>query len=243
MEKPYERLRHARQAAGFKSASAAARQFGWNEAAYRHHENGTRGYNVEQAVIYGDAFKVAPSWLLDLGLGKSDSWRIPLGKLYAEALLPRMTWKDDGVEAANAACETFGLFLLPELSVTANSVDAVEDETGFPRFHFVHPETVAVPRQKFERGFMFMMRCPPSLAKAVAEEGDMLLVDSEMGEIKAQPQLWVVRNFDEILVCWAKRLGDGQSIALPDSLDGKAMPLDKDANLVGLVEWVGRSIK
>lgn len=61
-----ERLRQARQKAGFESATDAASRFGWTESAYRHHENGTRNYGLDAARKYGRAFKVKPGWLLGL---------------------------------------------------------------------------------------------------------------------------------------------------------------------------------
>jgi phage repressor protein C with HTH and peptisase S24 domain len=61
-----ERLREARKKAGFESASAAAEAFGWKPAAYRHHENGTRDFDVETAKRYGRGFKINPGYLLAL---------------------------------------------------------------------------------------------------------------------------------------------------------------------------------
>lgn len=59
-----DRLREARKKAGFGSAAAAAEAFGWQEAGYRHHENGTRNFGPDAAKKYGRAFKVKPAWLL-----------------------------------------------------------------------------------------------------------------------------------------------------------------------------------
>lgn len=61
-----ERLKAAREKAGFGSAAAAAQAFGWTESAYRHHENGTRQFGPDAAKRYGRAFKVKPGWLLGL---------------------------------------------------------------------------------------------------------------------------------------------------------------------------------
>jgi len=61
-----DRLRQARLDAGYSSAAEAAQAFGWKEAAYRHHENGTRGYGADAARRYGRAFKVKPAWLLGI---------------------------------------------------------------------------------------------------------------------------------------------------------------------------------
>lgn len=59
-----KRLKLARERAGFSSASAAADNFGWGSAGYRHHENGTRAFGADAARKYGRAFKVKPGWLL-----------------------------------------------------------------------------------------------------------------------------------------------------------------------------------
>jgi phage repressor protein C with HTH and peptisase S24 domain len=64
-----ERLKEAREKAGYTSAAAAARAFGWGEAGYRHHENGTRDYGDEEAQRYARAFKRPAEWLL-WGKGK-----------------------------------------------------------------------------------------------------------------------------------------------------------------------------
>jgi phage repressor protein C with HTH and peptisase S24 domain len=61
---PWQRLKIARERAGYETASAAARAFGWPEARYRHHENGQRNFKKDSAVTYGRAFKVAPEWLM-----------------------------------------------------------------------------------------------------------------------------------------------------------------------------------
>jgi SOS-response transcriptional repressor LexA len=71
-----ERLKAAREKAGFGTASDAARAFGWTESAYRHHENGTRGFGADAAKKYARAFKVKPGWLL--GLDNVDSGPPPL---------------------------------------------------------------------------------------------------------------------------------------------------------------------
>ncbi len=60
------RLREARIKAGYDSAADAARAFGWEIPAYRHHENGTRAFDVEAAKRYARAFRVNPGWLLAL---------------------------------------------------------------------------------------------------------------------------------------------------------------------------------
>jgi SOS-response transcriptional repressor LexA len=68
-----DRLRKARELAGYASASDAARVFGWGEAGYRHHENGTRGFSLDAAKKYARAFRVKPGWLLGMeGIDSAD---------------------------------------------------------------------------------------------------------------------------------------------------------------------------
>lgn len=60
----HDRLKTARTDAGYESASEAARALGINVATYVHHENGTRGFNIEAATKYSRRFGVALEWLL-----------------------------------------------------------------------------------------------------------------------------------------------------------------------------------
>ena len=64
MENMGERLRHAREKAGFGSAMAAAKRFGWPPSTYAAHENGQNQFSVDVAEKYARAFKVTAAWLL-----------------------------------------------------------------------------------------------------------------------------------------------------------------------------------
>jgi phage repressor protein C with HTH and peptisase S24 domain len=59
-----ERLRQARERAGFTSARSAALRFGWIPSTYASHENGQTPVPVKDAPRYGRAFKVSAAWLL-----------------------------------------------------------------------------------------------------------------------------------------------------------------------------------
>ena len=63
-----DRLRNARMAAGFASATDAIEYCKWKGSTYRAHENGQNNFNVEYATRYGNAYGVSASWLL-LGEG------------------------------------------------------------------------------------------------------------------------------------------------------------------------------
>jgi hypothetical protein len=68
-DKPHDRLRRAREAAKFKNAVDAAREFGWDENTYKNHENGHRGFKRDQAIDYARVFGVSPEWLV-FGVGQ-----------------------------------------------------------------------------------------------------------------------------------------------------------------------------
>ena len=65
------RLRDARIAAGFKTATDAIQSCGWKGSTYRAHENGQNNYKVEEAHAYGKAYGVSAAWLL-IGNGENE---------------------------------------------------------------------------------------------------------------------------------------------------------------------------
>lgn len=66
---PYERLKLARERAGYETATSAATAMGCAVATYVHHENGTRGIPSARAARYAKFFRVTPEYLL---FGKGD---------------------------------------------------------------------------------------------------------------------------------------------------------------------------
>jgi transcriptional regulator with XRE-family HTH domain len=60
----HERLRAARDAAGYKTAAEAARAFGWNVNTTSSNENGNRTYSRTAAERYATAYRVNLEWLL-----------------------------------------------------------------------------------------------------------------------------------------------------------------------------------
>lgn len=70
-----ERLKWARERAGFESPRAAAKNFRWNENTYKAREGGLRDYGVGEAKEYGRAFDVSWVWLLS-GEGVVDARNI-----------------------------------------------------------------------------------------------------------------------------------------------------------------------
>jgi SOS-response transcriptional repressor LexA len=64
MNFPAQRLRQARERAGYVSAKAAAEAMGVPVATYVQHENGSRGFPADRAARYGRFFRVPAEWLL-----------------------------------------------------------------------------------------------------------------------------------------------------------------------------------
>jgi hypothetical protein len=74
VSKMHQRLKEARVRAGYRTATAAIDAFGWSSSTYRAHENGQNGFKVDEAKLYGEAYRVSPSWLL---LGEGDAIASP----------------------------------------------------------------------------------------------------------------------------------------------------------------------
>jgi transcriptional regulator with XRE-family HTH domain len=68
MSERHERLKQARERAGFLHASDAAKRFGWAAPTYSSHENGYRGMTPDAIERYAAAFRVPVEWLMS-GLG------------------------------------------------------------------------------------------------------------------------------------------------------------------------------
>jgi SOS-response transcriptional repressor LexA len=88
------RLRDARIAAGFDSASSAAQAMGVTVSTYVQHESGARGFPVSRAQRYAKFFRVKPEWLI-FGNGEREAAVLPptftalplLGRVQAGAWL------------------------------------------------------------------------------------------------------------------------------------------------------------
>lgn len=59
-----DRLKRAREAAGFTTAAEAADALGISKFTYAQHENGIRGFKRDRADQYARKFKVSVEWLL-----------------------------------------------------------------------------------------------------------------------------------------------------------------------------------
>jgi SOS-response transcriptional repressor LexA len=93
-----DRLRQARERAGYSSASAAAEALGVPVATYVQHENGNRGVPASRAERYARFFRVAPEWILYGKRGKDEPFvelgpRLPVVGPVAAGVW-REAWQD-----------------------------------------------------------------------------------------------------------------------------------------------------
>lgn len=89
-----DRLKQARERAGYSSAKGAAEAMGVPVPTYIQHENGARGFPAARAERYARFFRVAPEWLL---YGKSGTTAQPteLGpRLFVKGEVAAGVWKE-----------------------------------------------------------------------------------------------------------------------------------------------------
>jgi len=97
-----DRLKHAREAAGYESARAAADAIGIPAATYTQHENGIRGLPAGKARLYAHAFAVTPEWLL-YGRGEAAVSVEPMSaarRVPVRGVVQAGAWSEVGVEEA-----------------------------------------------------------------------------------------------------------------------------------------------
>ena len=78
MSMPGERLRQARVAAGYATATEAAARAGVKYYTYVQHENGVRNIAPDKAALYARAFGVEPQWILYGRGGREARRQIPV---------------------------------------------------------------------------------------------------------------------------------------------------------------------
>jgi SOS-response transcriptional repressor LexA len=144
---PADRLKAAREAAGYETAKAAAEAMGVAVATYIQHENGTRGYPSSRADRYASFFRTSPEWLL-YGRGKTPRRR--------EALSPE-------VRRVSRMVPIVG-------SVQAGAWAEVESDYLDP------PEVVPVYLAGFEGAQLFALRVRGPSMDRFYPDGTMVIV-------------------------------------------------------------------
>lgn len=125
---PHERLKAARERAGYATAAEAARRFGWPEPGYRHHENGTAGF-AASAAEYAKAFGVSPGWLL-FGEGPNQSdIGTPITREPAKSGLSAQNTGKSGISIADGRV-TLNLTATVSVGTAAKILALIEEDRG-----------------------------------------------------------------------------------------------------------------
>ena len=90
-----ERLKKARRDAGFRAATDAAKALGIPYSTYAGHENGSRQFETDDAIIYARKFKVPIEYLLTGKLGPAPSVeKTPLATIPVIGIVRAGTWQE-----------------------------------------------------------------------------------------------------------------------------------------------------
>lgn len=208
-----DRLRAAREEAGYTDATAAAKAFGWKTPTYLAHENGSRKLMPDVAARYGRAFGVSPEWLL-YGKGKA---AVAAPTVLREALIP--------IFEVTASAGHGAALMEHEL---------VEDHLSFPPQYLreitsTAPKHLAIIRTKGD-----------SMVPTIAED-DLVMVDTTKRDLSFDG-LFVIRDDGASLLVKRIGRGTrrGHVMVISDNPRYAATerPLS-DIEVLGKVLWMG----
>lgn len=213
------RLRQARERAGFASASEAAQRFEWKTPTYIGHENGSRNYDDEMAVAYGRAFKVLPEWLL---FGREVNSR---------------TFSD----VSERSPEGFQLVSVYDIDASAGHGTLVTEEA--PLYDLAFRQDWLKSLTTAGTSDLIVIRAKGDSMLPTITDGDTLLVDRSKKNINYDG-IFILRYDDVLRV---KRLDRNPATGLYrvksdnpvyDTFDVQADHLD----VIGRVIWIGRRV-
>lgn len=217
----HQRLRWARENAGYTSASEAAAKFGWKVPTFIGHENGARGFSAEMAATYGRAFRVPAEWILFGGN------------------LPEKHFDSDGLDVITPQDDLF----IPVYDVEASAGHGVLVESeevicnmAFDR-RFLRRMTDARPNE------LAIIRVKGHSMEPTLMDDDHVLVDRTKTNL-SYDGLFVIR-FDDAL--HVKRVGrsatKGNVLVISDHPAYRDLDMPKeDLDVIGRVLWVGRKV-
>jgi len=171
LKEPGDRLKSARQSAGYETATDFAKSIGENPTSYRAYENNQNGY-ARKAHDFAERLGVSASWLLKGG----EMLRTP-----AKAIAP-----------LDHQLQKLGIALIPELELGYSmGGGAVFDE---------YIEKGVIPFQRnWLRGLMrghfndlFVAKGAGDSMTGTIQDGDIVLIDTSQKDIKQQDRIWAL---------------------------------------------------
>lgn len=233
-----DRLRNARVKAGFASAAEAARQHGWGIASYRHHENGTRSVGIDQAMTYANAFEVSASWLLNLG-GPAEIARVPIAKFYTAVYAHNLGEDSEIYRLIDGLHTRLGIVMVPEISISSDEYSWLKSANGLPPMHFIDPSDLDVPIDTIVEGYVFVYRVGSRAPSSILATGDIVFIDSSVGEAQKVPALFLLRDEAGPYIKIIQRGASGETLLLPDRVGEPALSAHEYARF----EIVGKIIR
>lgn len=209
-----DRLKAAREAAGFKTAVEAAERFDWPPTTYYGHENGSRGITKSAAEKYARAFGIAPEAIL---FDRPE---------FAE-VEPRFEAGSDLIPVYNVAASAGHGSLLAD-------PEMVVDQLSFPR-GYLRRITSANPRD------LAIISVKGDSMSPTLSHDDVVMIDTGKRDLSFDG-LFVLRDGGASLL--VKRIGRGSRrgtvILISDNKTYPAMERDAaDIEVVGKVVWFG----
>jgi len=236
--RPSDRLRTAREGAGYDSAAGAARAQGWAPGAYRHHENGTRNIPIKVAEEYAQAFGVSTGWLL--GLADRDQ------RSYAEEIQSALYTDQEAILVRETNAKTareYGIVILhySRLSALQGDNPSFEGNDTFALDISVL-ERLAPGRSETPLTFI-ALHADIKVGSTRIEEGAILLVDRASPSIRRQgammlytyaglPGVSTMYRHPDDTIELIGAAGDFESVRVPK----------KDVRLWGQVIWIGQQV-
>lgn len=217
---PAARLRRARIDAGYQSAQAAADAYGWSSAAYRHHENGTRGFDFASAQRYGKAFKVTAGWLMGEG---PDTSKLPD--------LPPVRGSADADGAISLKRINLGF----AMGDGSNLDDYIEE--GTVEFD---PNLLRAISQSPPHRLLVAHGVGDSMQPTL-QDSDMLVIDTLQTRLNMTDRIWAIGLFGAGAVKRLRPAAGGMVEVISDNpMHEKQVVAAEDVRIIGRVVWSGR---
>ena len=226
----HNRLRRARERAGFKTASEAAKWLGVESPTYLAHENGSRGIKGDALQKYAKRFKVEISWLLT-GEGA------PL-----ETKLPTKSHGHEGPSIIEVEGDTYARLPLYDIRAQAGRGALAYDGApiGWRLFDFNWIKSAS--RSAIED--LKVIEVSGDSMEPTLYKGDHVLVDLQNTAL-AQPGLFVLRLDESLMVKRVQKLiksGNVRVISDNPRYEAEEISDENRISVIGRVIWIGRSV-
>lgn len=231
---PHDRLRSARERAGFESAAEASRSFGWPESRYRHHENGTRGIPLKHAEAYGRAFKVSPAWIVGFKTDQNLSTR--------EKLQSSLLTLDEILSVKDideAILDRFNIALVPKITTSRLSgAKSAAQEPDEPLIMDKSLIRALVPDLRKVKLRLQAVEIDTDLRWSGVKRGALIIIDRRYAPGPMNDHLWLVGVDDFMSVCPIDAEGE-DILVLNDKQEMIHRAPRAEMEVWGRVVWVG----